>query len=130
MQPVGHSCLLLYSINYLVQSNNSVTRTEPILQVIGNKADLRHVREIPVDRAEAFAREHGLAFIETSAKDNENVALAFEKLVATIFEQKTRRPGLTGPSSQPPRSPMSPPPVGARIQLGQTTQQKQDECQC
>lgn len=100
--------------------------------MIGNKADLRHVREIPTERAEVFARDHGLAFVETSAKDNENVALAFEKLVAAIYETKTRRPG-TQPGGPAAGGSAAPPPTGARIQLGATPAQPkpaQDECQC
>jgi len=103
------------------------------IMVIGNKADLRHVREIPTERAEAFAREHGLAFVETSAKDNENVALAFEKLVAMIYEAKTRKPTPAGSPAGGPGSAPSSPPTGQRIQLGAQTPQptKSDsDCSC
>lgn len=42
---------------------------------------MRHVREVPKDKADAFCRENGLSFVETSAKENENVELCFTKVV-------------------------------------------------
>lgn len=47
-----------------------------------------HVREVPTERAKSFANENGLSFIETSAKDNENVQSAFEKLISQIADQQ------------------------------------------
>lgn len=50
--------------------------------------DLRHVREVPTEKAETFCKENGISFIETSARDNSNVEEAFESLLTMIFESK------------------------------------------
>jgi len=56
------------------------------IMLVGNKSDLCHVREVPMDRAKRFAAENGLSFMETSAKEDENVESAFEKLITQIYE--------------------------------------------
>jgi len=64
-----------------------------VIMLVGNKSDMRHVREVPAERAELFVKENGLTtFVETSAKDNENVEFAFEKLITQIYEERTVRP--------------------------------------
>ena len=45
--------------------------------LIGNKCDLTSRRVVSFERGQDFAREHGMHFIETSAKTNTNVELAF-----------------------------------------------------
>lgn len=45
--------------------------------LVGNKSDLDHRREVQRESGEQFAREHGLTFLETSAKNNTNVEEAF-----------------------------------------------------
>jgi len=44
---------------------------------IGNKSDLEHRRAVSYAEGEAFAREHGLIFLEASAKTAHNVEEAF-----------------------------------------------------
>jgi Ras-related protein Rab-11A len=41
--------------------------------LVGNKSDLRHLRAVPTEEAQAFATENNLSFIETSAMDASNV---------------------------------------------------------
>lgn len=43
------------------------------IMLIGNKCDLHSKRAVSFEEGEAFAREHGLIFLETSAKTAENV---------------------------------------------------------
>eukprot|EP01123_Difflugia_compressa_P001093 TRINITY_DN1124_c0_g1_i2.p1 TRINITY_DN1124_c0_g1~~TRINITY_DN1124_c0_g1_i2.p1 ORF type:complete len:239 (+),score=45.00 TRINITY_DN1124_c0_g1_i2:99-719(+) len=94
--------------------------TNIVIMLVGNKSDMRHVREVPTERAEIFYKENGLAaFVETSAKDNENVEFAFEKLISQIYEERTVRPPTTdGP--EPPLVKPSP---------SRTVDSKQP-CQC
>ena len=44
-----------------------------VIMLIGNKCDLEARREVRREEGENFAREHGLVFMETSAKTAENV---------------------------------------------------------
>jgi Ras-related protein Rab-2A len=41
--------------------------------LIGNKSDLAHRRAVSTEEGEQFAKEHGLIFMEASAKTAQNV---------------------------------------------------------
>jgi len=47
------------------------------IMLIGNKSDLSHRRQVTPEEGEAFAKEHGLVFLETSARTAHNVEEAF-----------------------------------------------------
>ncbi len=51
--------------------NNSSKST--IIILIGNKKDLENKRTVSYEEGEALANEHGLMFLETSAKTAYNV---------------------------------------------------------
>jgi Ras-related protein Rab-2A len=55
--------------------------------LIGNKSDMEHERAVPREEGEAFAREHGLIFMETSAKTAANVDEAFIGTARRIYEK-------------------------------------------
>ncbi len=57
------------------------------IMLVGNKCDLRHLREVPTDQAKDFAEKNGLFFIETSALDATNVDLAFQTILTEIYRQ-------------------------------------------
>ncbi|VDL89955.1 unnamed protein product [Schistocephalus solidus] len=48
------------------------TESVPMI-VVGNKKDLEGNRQVPSEEAKRWAASHGLLYIETSAKTNENV---------------------------------------------------------
>ncbi len=58
------------------QADNNI-----IILLVGNKTDLRDKREVKKEEAAAYAAEHQLAFIETSALDCTNVDIAFERII-------------------------------------------------
>lgn len=93
------------------------------IMLIGNKSDLTHRRQVSTEEGEAFAKEHGLVFMETSAKTAHNVEDAFintarkihEKIESGIFDVSnesygikvglgggTVRPGEAQPSAATP----------------------------
>lgn len=55
--------------------------------LIGNKSDLEARREVKKEEGEAFAREHGLIFMETSAKTAANVEEAFIGTAKEIYQK-------------------------------------------
>ncbi len=57
------------------------------IMLVGNKCDLRHLREVPTEQAKDFAEKNGLFFIETSALDATNVDLAFQTILTEIYRQ-------------------------------------------
>ena len=58
-----------------------------VIMLIGNKSDLEARREVKREEGEAFAREHGLVFMETSAKTAANVEEAFINTAKEIYDK-------------------------------------------
>lgn len=52
---------------------------------LGNKCDMQDKRVVSKDRGETIAREHGIRFLETSAKANINIDRAFLDLAEAIL---------------------------------------------
>ena len=55
--------------------------------MVANKTDLPN-RVIEAERGEQLAREHGLAFYETSAKTGNNINELFFHMAQTIMKDK------------------------------------------
>ncbi|KAM8966874.1 ras-related protein Rab-2A [Pelodytes ibericus] len=87
-----------------------------VIMLIANKSDLESRREVKKEEGEAFAREHGLVFMETSAKTASNVEEAFintakeiyEKIQEGVFDINNEANGIKiGPQHSTPGSPGS-----------------------
>lgn len=48
-----------------------------VLGLVGNKMDVPEHRVVSTEEAEQYARENGLLFTETSAKDDINITKCF-----------------------------------------------------
>lgn len=57
------------------------------VMLIGNKVDLESRRAVSYEEGEKFAKEHGLIFLETSAKTAANVEEAFIQTARMIHEK-------------------------------------------
>lgn len=84
-----------------------------VIMLIGNKSDLEARREVKREEGEAFAQEHGLVFMETSAKTAANVEEAFintakqiyQKIQEGVFDVSNEANGIKlGPSQQQSRT--------------------------
>jgi small GTP-binding protein len=84
---------------------HSLCDPNAIIQLIGNKADLKARRLITLTEAEAFASHHKLQYLETSARLGENVSEAFVRVVTTILNK-----GYRSPPNPIDRSPLMPDP--------------------
>lgn len=58
-----------------------------VILLIGNKNDLEHRRAVTTAEGQAFADQHGLLFLETSAKTAYNVEAAFLKTADEIHSK-------------------------------------------
>ena len=63
-----------------------------IILLVGNKTDLRDKCEVKKEDAAAYAAEHQLAFIETSAMDCTNVDIAFDRIINEIYRVVKQAP--------------------------------------
>lgn len=52
--------------------------------IVGNKTDLEIQRQVTAEQGKALAKELNCAFVETSARHNQNVSKAFELLMLEI----------------------------------------------
>ncbi|KAL0124618.1 hypothetical protein PUN28_006460 [Cardiocondyla obscurior] len=55
--------------------------------ILGNKSDMEEKRVVSTEKGEAIAREHGIRFMETSAKANINIDRAFSELAEAILDK-------------------------------------------
>lgn len=58
-----------------------------LFKIFCNSSDLESRREVKKEEGEAFAREHGLVFMETSARTAANVEEAFINTAKEIYEK-------------------------------------------
>ena len=62
-----------------------------VISLVGNKADLRHLRAVGAEDAAAFCEREGLSFVETSALEATNVDEAFERILTEIYHIVSKR---------------------------------------
>ncbi|CAG8708719.1 9699_t:CDS:2, partial [Gigaspora rosea] len=71
------------------------SNSDTTIMLIGNKSDLESKRVVSYAEGEAFARQHGLFFMETSAKTAENVEDdIYEKIKQGVFDVTNEGTGI------------------------------------
>ena len=63
-----------------------LTAHQIVIMLVGNKADLKHLRAVSIETASEYSENESLSFIETSALDAHNVEDAFNTVLKEIFE--------------------------------------------
>ncbi|XP_066247892.1 ras-related protein Rab-37-like [Euwallacea similis] len=95
----AHALLLLYDVTNKKSYDNirawlgeirEYAQDDVVIMLIGNKADCGSDRAIRREEGERLAREYKVTFVETSAKNGQNVELAFH---AIAKELKNRHNG-------------------------------------
>lgn len=67
------------------------TEANIAVMLVGNKADLRHLRAVSMDDAKAFAEQEKTFFMETSALESLNVENAFTEVLSQIYRIVSRK---------------------------------------
>ncbi|KAJ0251318.1 Ras-related protein RABA1e [Hirschfeldia incana] len=82
-----------------------------VIMLVGNKADLRHLRAVPMEEARSFSERENMFFMETSALDATNVEQAFTHVLTQIYRVMSRKAldGTGDPASLP---------IGQSIDIG------------
>ncbi|KAF2305177.1 hypothetical protein GH714_002779 [Hevea brasiliensis] len=62
-----------------------------VIMLVGNKADLRHLRAVAADDAKGFAERENTFFMETSALESLNVENAFTEVLTQIYRVVSRK---------------------------------------
>lgn len=62
-----------------------------VIMLVGNKADLRHLRAVSTEDATAFAERENTYFMETSALESMNVENAFTEALTQIYHVVSRK---------------------------------------
>lgn len=99
------------------------THEAAVKLLVANKVDLEGQRQVTTQQGEEFALEHGMIYIETSAKTKLKVQEAFGELVLKIMETPELLEG-TAPLKMGAQG------QGGTKQLGARGQQPQDQNQC
>lgn len=71
---------------------NEYAQEDVVIMLLGNKADMAGERLIKTEDGEKLAKDHNVAFMETSAKTGLNVDLAFMAVAKDLKMKKTRQP--------------------------------------
>jgi small GTP-binding protein len=90
-------------LNSWLNDIHTLCDTNAVIQLIGNKADMKSHRVVNLAEAESFASHQHMQYLETSARLGENVKEAFVRVATSIMTK-----GLK--ASNPPidRSPLLP----------------------
>ena len=74
-------------MDWLFEVRRHIEPSKAIYQVVACKNDLNEEREVPRDEGKAFAEFYNIKYVETSAKNNENVDLAFKTIAQDIYDK-------------------------------------------
>ncbi|XP_013407226.1 ras-related protein Rab-26 isoform X3 [Lingula anatina] len=97
----AHALLLLYDITSKSSFDNirawlseirEYAQDDVVIMLLGNKADSTQERRVRREDGEKLAKDHGVAFMETSAKTGMNVELAFMAIARDLKNKQTRNP--------------------------------------
>lgn len=64
--------------------------------LIGNKSDLKRQRAVSTEEGAAFAKQHDMIFLETSAKTADNVEKAFLQTAKAIYDKIQKNEIIVG----------------------------------
>ncbi|KNC55613.1 Rab11-1a [Thecamonas trahens ATCC 50062] len=111
---------------------------EIVILLVGNKSDLEERREVETAEAQAFAEEHQVSFLETSALDNNNVSEAFTMCIEEIYRRKVAAGASSSDSDDDDDTPA---PAKSKLEPSQTikvtstapdeqAQAQEKQCKC
>ena len=75
--------------------------------LVGNKTDLSEKRAVSTEEGKALANQFGIAFLETSARDNSNVDEMFNQM-AIAMQKKAGSGATAGAAESVPLKPTKP----------------------
>lgn len=67
------------------------TDSNIVIMLVGNKADLRHLRAVSTEDARSFAERENTFFMETSALESLNVENAFTEVLTQVYHVVSKK---------------------------------------
>jgi GTPase SAR1 family protein len=58
-----------------------------LIYLVGNKCDLDFKRAVSTERAQKYANDNNILFLEVSAKENKNISKIFSVLVSNVLKK-------------------------------------------
>lgn len=95
----ANGCIIVYDLtnrdsfevlDAFLQEAKANVPPDCVMFLVGNKADLEAYRQVTREEGEQYAAEHGLQFLETSAKSGHNVNDAFVRAGVAYYEKVQR----------------------------------------
>ena len=77
--------------DWLLECNNEIGENNFKKILIGNKSDLKDMRNVNKEKAEKYSENRNMKYFETSAKTGENVDLIFKELVELILKDPKQK---------------------------------------
>jgi len=93
-----------------------------VVMLVVNKSDLKTQRAVETSEAMAFAEQHNLAFIETSALDASGVDVAFQNILTEIYRLMNKKQMQEGSAKQSVAS------KGEKISITNDGEKKKKKC--
>ena len=94
-------------VSYWVKEIDRLATSDVCRLLVGNKTDLTEKRAVSTEEGKALANQFGIAFLETSARDNSNVDEMFNQMAAAM-QKKAGSGATTGSAESVPLKPTKP----------------------
>ena len=88
--------------NWIENINESINISEIGILIIGNKSDLEEDREVNEEMKKELEKSQNVEIIETSAKNNINIDISFNKLIEKMLQLKEEE--LKGTNEKPSKN--------------------------
>ncbi|KAH0576692.1 Rab1a [Spironucleus salmonicida] len=130
----AHAVFIVYDVSskqsfdnvqkWIKQAKSAADSANLIL--IGNKADLE--KQVPTEEAQSYADSNQMLFLEVSAKNNEGIKAAFEKMIAILCEGSQVQDAKKGDFQIQSASPIQKVEVKADSEVDSAATKKQGCC--
>lgn len=75
------------AIDFWLEQVDTFTNNDVEIILVGNKCDLENIRQVDQSLIKKYSYDKNMNFIETSAKDNINVDMAFKQIIFNNFKK-------------------------------------------
>ena len=82
-------------VNNWLSDVHTLCDPSAVVMLIGNKGDLAASRVVTIAEAENFAKHHQLKYLETSARNGDNVKDAFTRVATEIYRKDKSAPSIS-----------------------------------